>query len=152
MTKVSINLKSRSCAVGLAPDVMEFMTEGTLKPSVEDGRTGWELTYSDSELTGFANSVTRVQCFGGELVNMRRTGEFDQNLTIEYSKKHHCDYDTEFGRMVLGIYTNAIVNRITENGGDLYFKYTIDANGAMLSENEVYLEVSAPSGKEHTDG
>ena len=142
MNKVSINLKSVSCTVGAEPDVMEFMTEGTLSPANDDGRTGWELSYNDSELTGFTGSTTKVKCFGRDLVSMSRTGVFDQNLIIEYGKKHHCDYDTEYGRMVLGIYTHSIINRLTEDGGELYFRYTIDANGSMVSENEVLLEVS----------
>ena len=30
---------------------------------------------------------------------------------------------------------------MTENGGELYLKYTIDMNSALVSENEVYLDV-----------
>ena len=44
--------------------------------------------------------------------------------------------------MLLGISASKIINRLTENGGDLYFKYTIDANSAFLSENEIYFNVS----------
>ncbi len=62
-------------------------------------------------------------------------------LMMESQKKHHCFYGTEYGDLMLGIYTKQIVNRMTDDGGQLYLKYTLDVNSALLTENEVYMEV-----------
>ena len=75
------------------------------------------------------------------MVTMTRSGKAISSLFIEKGKKHHCHYGTEYGEMLLGISASRIVNNMTEDGGDMYFKYTIDVNSALVSENEIYLNV-----------
>ena len=110
--KVTITMKSISDTAGGAPDV-----------------------------TGFAGSVTTVSCIGEELASMTRNGAANARLIIEKDRRHHCHYGTEYGEMLLGISASRIVNNMTEDGGDMYFKYTIDVNSALVSENEIYLNV-----------
>lgn len=140
--KVTITLKSISDSGHGAPDVMELITEGTFKPIKLGNADGWEISYEDSEATGFAGSTTTVTCIGNELASMRRSGSADSHLVIENDRRHHCHYGTEYGDMLLGISASRIINRLSEEGGVLYFKYTIDINSAFVSENEIYFEVS----------
>ncbi|MGN0641675.1 MAG: DUF1934 domain-containing protein [Huintestinicola sp.] len=139
--KVTITMKSVSGTGGGAPDIMELMTDGELKTVVRDGVEGYQIAYDDTEATGFTGSRTIVSCFGEKIATMERKGAVESNLMIETNRKHHCHYGTEFGDMLLGIYTHKIINRMTDSGGELYFKYTIDVNSALLSENEIYLNV-----------
>ena len=141
--KVTITMKSISDTAGGAPDVMELITEGTLRPVTLGKADGWEISYEDSEATGFAGSTTTVTCIGNELASMRRSGSADSHLVIEKDRRHHCHYGTEYGDMLLGISASRIINRLSEEGGVLYFKYTIDINSAFVSENEIYFEVSS---------
>lgn len=140
--KVTITLKSISDSGHGAPDIMELITEGTFKPIKLGNADGWEISYEDSEATGFAGSTTTVTCIGDELASMRRSGSADSHLVIEKGRRHHCHYGTEYGDMLLGISASRIINRLSEEGGVLYFKYTIDINSAFVSENEIYFEVS----------
>ena len=140
--KVTITLKSISDSGHGAPDIMELITEGTFKPIKLGNADGWEISYEDSEATGFAGSTTTVTCIGDELASMRRSGSADSHLVIEKDRRHHCHYGTEYGDMLLGISASRIINRLSEEGGVLYFKYTIDINSAFFSENELYFEVS----------
>lgn len=140
--KVTITLKSISDSGHGVPDVMELITEGTYKPIKLGNADGWEISYEDSEATGFAGSTTTVTCIGNELASMRRSGSADSHLVIEKDRRHHCHYGTEYGDMLLGISASRIINRLSEEGGVLYFKYTIDINSAFVSENEIYFEVS----------
>ena len=140
--KVTITLKSISDSGHGAPDIMELITEGTFKPIKLGNADGWEISYEDSEATGFAGSTTTVTCIGDEFASMRRSGLADSHLVIEKDRRHHCHYGTEYGDMLLGISASRIINRLSEEGGVLYFKYTIDINSAFVSENEIYFEVS----------
>lgn len=140
--KVTITLKSISDSGHGAPDIMELITEGTFKPIKLGNADGWEISYEDSEATGFAGSTTTVTCIGDELASMRRSGSADSHLVIEKGRRHHCHYGTEYGDMLLGISASRIINRLSEEGGVLYFKYTIDINSAFVSENKIYFEVS----------
>lgn len=140
--KVKITMKSVSTPAGENPDIMELITDGTLRPVESDGVQGWEISYADSEATGFAGSTTTVSCYGEELASMVRSGSAESNLIIEKERKHHCHYGTEYGSMMIGIYTHRIINRMTEDGGEIYFKYTIDVNSVLISDNEVYMLVT----------
>ena len=42
---------------------------------------------------------------------------------------------------MVGINTNELKNEITDKGGDLYLKYTIDVNSGFLSENELFINI-----------
>lgn len=81
--KVTITMKSISDTAGGAPDVMELITEGTLRPVTLGKVQGWEISYNDSEATGFAGSVTTVSCIGEELASMTRNGAANARLIIE---------------------------------------------------------------------
>ncbi|MCM1524074.1 MAG: DUF1934 domain-containing protein [Ruminococcus sp.] len=137
---VMITMTSVSDTGGI-PDIIELITEGTLREVNNGSGTGWEISYADSEATGFAGSTTTVSCFGEEIASMTRCGSTDSNLIIEKNRRHHCHYGTPYGDMLLGISASRIINKMTSAGGELYFKYTIDINSALVSENEVYLNV-----------
>ncbi len=115
----------------------ELMTEGTME------RCGdvWKLSYNDSDATGFEGAVTTITAEGDRLVSIVRTGTANSNLMIETGKKHFCLYGTPFGDITVGIFTHKIKNELTDEGGQLYLKYTIDVNSAYMSDNEIYLDV-----------
>ncbi|MBP1545549.1 MAG: DUF1934 domain-containing protein [Oscillospiraceae bacterium] len=140
--KATITMKSISDSKTGVPDMMEIITQGTFRPVTLGNAKGWELSYEDTEATGYPGCVTSVSCIGEALASIDRSGAVSSHLVIEMNRRHHCHYGTEYGDMLLGISASKIINRLTENGGDLYFKYTIDANSAFLSENEIYFNVS----------
>lgn len=116
---------------------IELVTEGIFRQV----KGGYEIEYEESETTGFENSVTVITCLGSGYASLTRSGAASSELVLEKDKKHHCYYETPFGSMMMGIYTKEIVNNITENGGDLLLRYTIDVNSAYVSDNEVYLTI-----------
>lgn len=115
----------------------ELMTEGTL----EEQNGVWKITYEDSDATGFEGATTTITADGSQLVSIVRTGTANSNLVIETGKKHYCLYGTPFGDITVGIFTHKIENSLSENGGSLYLKYTIDVNSAYMSDNEIYLDI-----------
>lgn len=139
--KAKITIKSVSRPADCPPDAIELMTEGTFSSTEKDGVECWEISYDDTEATGFIGSTTTVRCCGNTIASMERDGDASSQLIIEKDKKHHCHYGTQFGDMIMGIYTNKIVNNMTENGGHIYLNYTIDINSVLITSNEVLLEV-----------
>ena len=132
---VCITIKSTQ-TVDQDKDSTELFTFGAM----ERTENGFRLYYDESEATGFAGSSVTLEVTD-EMVTMTRSGKAISSLFIEKGKKHHCHYGTEYGEMLLGISASRIVNNMTEDGGDMYFKYTIDVNSALVSENEIYLNV-----------
>ena len=135
---VLITLKSVQ-SVDAEREETELITEGVLRKV--DG--GFQIMYDETEATGFVGSTTVLSCFGNDRASMERIGTAPATLIIEKDKKHHCHYGTPYGELMLGVYTHSINNSITENGGNLYFKYTLDVNSSYVSDNEVYVNVKA---------
>ncbi len=116
----------------------ELVTEGIFK--IRGNLSS--ISYKDSDITGFDGSVTTITVRGEECASIVRKGTAESNLVLEKNKKHYCYYGTPFGSMDLGISTEIIENNLTEKGGTLYLKYTIDINMVNVSENEIKLTLT----------
>lgn len=133
---VMIKMKSIQNVDGESTE-MELFTEGNL--SYDSGK--YSVSYKDSEATGFENSVTSLNIEDQKFATIVRDGEAPSNLVLEINKKHHCHYGTPYGDMMVGIYAHSIRNELSESGGHLYMKYTIDINSSYISDNEIILDI-----------
>ncbi|MBQ8568034.1 MAG: DUF1934 domain-containing protein [Oscillospiraceae bacterium] len=137
MKKVMITMKSIQIADNDRSE-SELVTEGTYYVT-EDGTH--KICYDESEATGYEGSTTVLTCIGNKYASMERRGTAPALLIIEKDKKHHCHYGTPFGEFMVGVYAHKIDNRLDEQGGDLYFRYTLDVNSTFISDNEIYIKV-----------
>lgn len=136
---VKITLKSIQ-SIDAHHSETELITSGKFM-SLTGG--GYKIVYDESMVTGFAGTKTVLSCFGNKTATMERTGNIPSNFVIEKDKKHHCHYGTPYGDFMLGVFTHDIVNDLDDDGGDLYFKYTLDVNSSYISDNEVYINVKS---------
>ncbi len=74
-------------------------------------------------------------------VILRRVGNNATVLIFQKKTRHQCCYNTEYGVLTLGIYTNNISSSLTENGGILKVNYSIDANLNFKCYNEFSVKV-----------
>lgn len=116
----------------------ELITEGFYR--IKGGLAN--ISYVETELTGFEGSETSVIVRRNEYASVVRKGTANSTLVLETDKKHHCYYSTPYGTMNMGIFTHAIENSLDENGGTLYMKYSVDINSAHISDNEIKLVIS----------
>lgn len=73
-------------------------------------------------------------------VEMIKSGPYSSCLIIEKSKRHLCNYGTEYGDMLMGIFGREVENDFNENEGTFKFSYDIDINGAVSSQNDVIIK------------
>ncbi|MEA4912790.1 MAG: DUF1934 domain-containing protein [Oscillospiraceae bacterium] len=99
------------------------------------------ISYTESEATGYQGSVTTLRVEEERRVTMLRTGAVAAELTLEKGRKHMCHYDTDFGSFILGVHADAIENKLTDKGGRLRLRYSLDLNATALSENELDITV-----------
>ena len=76
-------------------------------------------------------------------ISMRRTGASRSELTIERGVRNVGFYGTVAGDLQIGVFAEEIQNRLTDEGGQIYFKYQLDVNSVFLSENEVTINVKS---------
>ena len=104
-----------------------------------DGRR--VISYKESAATGFEGDTTTVTVDKDRSVIMLREGNTNSQLIIERGRRNLCHYETLYGGMSLGVSAKEIVNGLTENGGTLSFKYSLDVDANTMCENEVNITV-----------
>lgn len=73
-------------------------------------------------------------------VEMIKSGPYSSCLIIEKSKRHLCNYGTEYGDMLMGIFGRDVENNFNDSEGTFKFSYDIDINGAISSQNDVTIK------------
>ncbi len=135
MDNAHITLNTTQTADGNT-DTAELFTKGEFR--VHEG--SYFIDYDESEATGYEGSHVQLRVCR-DTMTMTRTGKAFSSLVFERGKRHFCHYGTEYGDCMIGIHTVALDNGISEKGGRLHLKYTIDVNGGLLTENEITLKV-----------
>jgi uncharacterized beta-barrel protein YwiB (DUF1934 family) len=117
-------------------------TELLTKGFYEINNDSFLISYEDTEATGFKGSVTEISVKADRYASVIRSGSSSSDLIMERGKKHHCQYQTPYGAMDIGIYTHFIKNNLLEDGGTLHLKYTLDINSSYMSDNEIIVTVN----------
>ena len=120
-------------------EFVELMTRGQF---VQKGGS-YYITYKETETTGYEGCTTTVKVAKDESkVSMTRFGPAAGQLVVEKGIRHLCHYDTGYGAMTLGVAADEIHSRLTDEGGEVEFSYTLDADqNTILSRNLVKISV-----------
>ncbi|MEG1862414.1 MAG: DUF1934 domain-containing protein [Oscillospiraceae bacterium] len=99
------------------------------------------ICYKDSSATGFEGCTTTLKVWNSG-VSMTRFGPVaNSNLIIEQGSVNICNYETDVGVIALDINGIAIDSRLTPEGGDLTFEYSLNSGGMLISDNKVCVNV-----------
>ena len=123
-------------------DVVELFTTGQYYK-----RSGcYYICYEESQATGFEGSKTTLKVEQEKMVTMERSGAASSQLIVERGVRHQCHYDIGCGELMVGVSGNLIKNALTDKGGNLSIKYSLDINSMHCSENEMHIHIkeSAP--------
>ncbi len=91
-------------------------------------------------------SVLKVD--GSSKVTLMRGGSDSTRLILESGKRHLCQYDTGYGRMMVGVFTSKVKSELGELGGNLEVNYTLDINSNLSSLNELFITVKEANKKD----
>lgn len=112
------------------------------------------IIYRDYEGGLLKDGVTSILKVDGEdCVTLIKNGSQQSRIILENGKRHYCSYQTEFGPLMLGIFTRNIKSDLSEKGGSLTVKYSLDINSALTSINEIYVNIKEkqPQDVKNTD-
>ena len=99
------------------------------------------IAYEESETTGMEGSDMQLRISPDNMVSIIRTGNYQTHLVVQKGRKHFCHYETPFGDFAVGVSARFVNNRLTDEGGSLRLRYTVDANSTLLSDNEIWIDV-----------
>lgn len=136
MQEITFNIKGTQEIDGNT-DVMEFVSVGKYMKT-EDSVV---LEYDEGVSFGINGVKTKLTLHNDGIVTLERSGGKYGNLVVEEGKRHLCQYSTEYGDIMIGIFGESIKNELTESGGTLSLQYSIDVNAGLLSKNKVEISV-----------
>lgn len=100
----------------------------------------YHIVYRE-ESGDLAGCTTTITCKGGEEVTVHREGPYQTDLYLEKGRRHSCQYRTEFGDMLMGVYAEKVDSHMAKTGGYLEFIYNIDFDGDFVSHNTLHVTV-----------
>lgn len=118
-------------------DTTELFTNGSFYKK----NNHYYITYDESGATGFENSKTTLKVEGNNKVTLIRSGVSRSHLVIQKGSRNVGIYGTVAGELAIGVNAKVIDSKLDENGGDLFFSYSLDVNSSLLSENEIKISV-----------
>ena len=112
---------------------------------IENGIKYIKYKEYDNENPGicFDNTVTLE---GDSIVTVIRAGAANSRLTLEKGRRHQCHYNTMFGDLMVGVFTQSVESTLNEKGGTLRAVYTLDFNAGLVSKNEIFIKVTEKEG------
>ena len=99
------------------------------------------ISYEESETTGMEGSDMQLRISPDNMISIIRTGTYQTHLVVQTGRKHFCHYETPFGYFAVGVSARFVRNRLTDEGGSLRLRYTVDANSTLLSDNEIWIDI-----------
>ncbi len=99
------------------------------------------ITYEETETTGMEGSELQLRISPDDRISIIRTGTYQTHLVVQPGVKHFCHYETPFGDFAVGVSARYVRNRLTDAGGTMRLRYTVDANSTLLSDNEIWIEI-----------
>ncbi len=105
----------------------------------EDGER--VIAYEESETTGMEGSNMQLRIAKDGMISIVRTGTYQTHLVVQKGKKHFCHYETPFGEFAVGVSAKWVRNELSDQGGKLALRYTVDANSTLLSDNEIQINI-----------
>ena len=137
MSDFTISILGSQSSPGSEEEKFELITEGTFERAGEKA----EISYHDSETTGFAGSQTTF-IVEPEKITLVRDSWYGGDMVFDEAEKHHFLYQTPFGSLTMGIATERVSSDIGDNGGNLQIKYALDVDNVIISRNSFNITVN----------
>ena len=140
---VIIHMTSRLGDGQHPPEVVEFMTEGTLQTE----EAGVRLFYNENGDQAPAPCSTVIELEPSGLVSIRRSGGRNGVLLMQEGKRMLSSYDTGYGSVNLCIAANRVQSCFDGSSGTVELAYTMELDGEQLGSNHMTIRVKPATDK-----
>lgn len=133
---VMLSLQGKQSYMDQEPEIIELVTEGTLK-RIDNG---WELSYEESPLTGLEGVTTTFRIFPGEII-LSRTGKLKSKMVFREGEMHDSLYQMQFGALMITVCATRVDYAISEDGGVVDLVYGIEIEQSEGGVIEYHLQI-----------
>lgn len=134
--RVMLSIRGKQSYREQEPEIIELITEGDME--FHDG--GWDISYSESELTGLKGVQTtfRVE---PDRVTLIRTGTLRSTMEFKMGSTHESLYQMEFGALLISVTTRHLFYDILPDGGCIDLIYDIEIENCESGQVEYHLDI-----------
>lgn len=134
MAQALITIKNTSITHGIETTIV---TPGVY----EKKEAEVNISYDETQATGFEGSRTVFTVSGGKDFEMERIGSYPCYLYIDRDRKNFALYGTPGGNVKVGVLAKELNSSFDENGGSFNIKYEVDVNSSLVGEYEISAEI-----------
>lgn len=121
-------------------ETLNIKTTGTFKEK-EGKKYIIYKEYSDSNPNKFKTCILKIEN-DSKKITLIKNGNIQTKLVLEKGKRIYNPYPTEFGAIMMGIFTDFIEFNGFENEAQLNLKYSIDVNSEFVSTNNIKIRAT----------
>lgn len=112
----------------------------TTEADFENDNGIYYVDYEESEITGLEGSKTSIE-IGSDYVSLTRDGAMSTQMLFMIGRKTNTYYNTPYGNMLIGIYTESLTIDVNANGGKVVVEYYLDVNNQTTSKNKFEIDI-----------
>ena len=116
------------------------VTKMTTMGNIECFENGYEITYMEDEEGGLDGCEMNLRIEDGKRVTLTRVGDYNSQMVLEKGQRNICHYETPYGGIMFGIFTEKVFTKREGLNGEMSFSYTIDMNNDVTSKNEINIK------------
>ena len=116
---------------------IELQTKGRFLQ--KDGK--YYISYEESEMTGFEDTITTIKVTG-DAVCMTRKGKYNSRMVFKKGEKYLCSYNTPYGSIPVGVNPITLENNLGEDGGKFNIEYILDIDNRDYLKNRLDLTIT----------
>ena len=132
-----LSIRGQQTYPGQDPDVIELVTDGIIE-ECSDGC--WNLSYQESDLTGLDGVTTTFRIEPGK-VTLTRQGRLHSQMIFQEGMRHESLYQMEFGALMMAVCANKVEYYLSDEGGTVDLKYTIEIEQSLAGTVDYHLDV-----------
>lgn len=134
---VIISIKGLQSGESGGEEPIELVTAGKLEPL---GGERYTLSYQESEVTGFAGTLTTIQVEPSR-VTLQRVGAVNSQMVFEEGRRHLSMYDTPYGALSVGIHTRRMRSTLDGDGGEVEVHYGLEIEHGAVGQSVFHINV-----------
>ena len=117
---------------------LELVTEGTM----EFRNGGWDISYTETELTGLEGVTTTFRVEKDQLT-LRRTGQLNSEMVFRTGYAHDSLYQMPFGAFAMRVETLSLFYDIVPDGGSIDLSYRVTIENTQAGLVEYHMDIRA---------
>lgn len=119
----------------------------TIQPGIYSEKNGFHYLIYEDFAEEFEEPARNRMKFKNGLLELDKKGVVSVHMVFEEGKKNMASYRTPYGTMLIGLDTEKVTCRQTEDRLCLEVKYTLEANYEYVSDCTISLEAKTKGGE-----